>query len=38
VIARFYPKAQDDSASSLVNWQGLEVGAIRTTSAFEGLG
>ena len=38
VIARFYPQARDDSASSLVNWQGLEVGAIRTTSAFEGLG
>jgi L-asparaginase II len=38
VIARFYPEARDDSANSLVNWQGLEVGAIRTTSAFEGLG
>jgi L-asparaginase II len=38
VIARFYPEAQDDSSNSLVNWQGLEVGAIRATSAFEGLG
>jgi len=38
VLARFYPEAQDDSSAALVNWQGLEVGAIRTTSAFEGLG
>jgi L-asparaginase II len=37
LIASFYPEAQDDSSTSLVNWQGLEVGAIRTTSAFEGL-
>jgi len=36
-LARFYPEVQEDSSTSLVNWQGLEVGAIRATSAFEGL-
>jgi L-asparaginase II len=38
VIVRFYPAAQELRCTSLVNWQGLEVGAIRTTSALEELG
>ena len=37
VIAKFYPEAQDASSTSLFNWQGLEVGAIRTTGALEEL-
>jgi L-asparaginase II len=38
VIVHFYPAAQEVHSTSLVNWQGLEVGAIRTTSALEALG
>jgi L-asparaginase II len=38
VIARYYPEIKDANSTSLINWQGLEVGAIQTTSALEGLG
>jgi L-asparaginase II len=37
VIARFYPEAQAARSASLVNWQGLDVGTIRATSALDGL-
>src|SRR5262245_12101485 len=37
VIVRFYPEAQVARSTSLLNWQGLDVGAIRTTAALEGL-
>jgi L-asparaginase II len=36
LIARFYPEAHDlGPASRLTNWQGLEVGQLRATSALE---